>query len=307
MNKPIKVILLLVFALMAVGAVLWFIETQVSPPDEVPESEQDALLAHVQTKAREYNTQSLDDLDSLYTLLKVEHDRLARFEADSAISADVALRNRISVDSAYTERVTLDIAKVFAGSTWSASDIKRVRNLINRVETLTLPDGTLPSVIANNERLSKQKSILSDYEAAMAISTSYQGEATDEAKFAKADELRNRGNLSNNAQIMNKLNNLRQAVMKSHYESIRLSIKSIPRPPQCYLMTSDKYDKLLESVENKINGYAKADYYNIKRQDKDNLWTLYTDQTRGVETKYFPDVKKKSTNDEQNDNYVRKL
>jgi len=267
MNKPIKIILIIAAVILAIGAVLIFMKTVVSPPQDLRFNNQyEIQLKHDLDSFRQGETANLE---SDFTKLA---DRCHRFKDEAVIEDKVFDEQYNGIIGAYVPKFSQYCFTQFQKSVWKESELKWMEGRISQLRALTLEDGSrriMDNYRESDEQFAKILSIIGKYREAKALSykTSYAGLEEAISRISKANQFKKDEYLRNNASLVYALNILPSRLESSHYASLRAKVKSLAN----YYNHSEKsYDAMSYNVLKAMTEYennASSVYGKVRNTD----------------------------------------
>ena len=289
MKNTSKVILLILGCIIAVGAILLFAKTRVSPPTEIEyvDNFPNVLSQH----CLEIDTVSGFDNSRLsYLALS---DKINRFLLEEKISTDVADLNRKHIAEIYGNRLVDKCYNILRGNIWPETDIKEATELMEELSNARLSNDSpaaTPLFFSNVENFNKT---IRNYRDALALNRkayySPSNTTYGDDIIKQAQKYKNMQYLSNNTNLVAVLNKIPGKVADSHYAHIQRLISNLSNYVYNY---EDKDDFLsaYESIQAEIDKYIKkASVYgisNMKDSDGNNI-RLQSGKIRQEGLNYF--------------------
>lgn len=186
MNKTvIKISMLVVAMLVAVGGVLLFVKTIVSPPEAAQTTDQFTTAVEADIKGIGTNNASVMDPSQSFAII----DEITLFLKEHLI--DKSERDKLVTDYAdkYTPAFIDYCDGKFKGANWSAADHKQMLDRIASLSALSIQNGTKMAVADDDLKdLSRIKSTINTYNAAVVASHAggFSGVAGARAAIANA-------------------------------------------------------------------------------------------------------------------------
>jgi hypothetical protein len=252
MNKSVKILLLVVAVIIAIGGVLLFMKTIVSPPQDMKFNNQYEIALN--QKIESFRKVNPDSLESEFATLT---DLAHRFKAESNIDEKL-------FDKAYTEIIGIYSPKFaqycigqFQKSTWNDGEHKWMEDRIAQIRKLTV-DGGSRRIMDNYTELDGKFTIIlntiSKYREAKALSnrTGYSGLGEARSRISKANQYKQDDYLKKNAALMKALNSLPRRLEASHYAYLRAKVNTLAN---YYSYSADSYDTMSDNVHAAIKEY----------------------------------------------------
>lgn len=257
MKTSVKIILLVVFCIAAIGGVLVFAKTQVTPPSNLDPVDQYALLLDKQTK----------DIDTIsgYQDCKTEYlaldDKIKRFCAENVLSPESADKYSQKITNSYGKKLSDYGFGLFQQSVWNYENISNMLSMVDGLNARKLNNGE-PAV--NDEfksAASKLHSIDNEYREALRLSksTAFTSLGDASSKISRARTFASKEYLKNNSALVSALNALPGNLAKGHFNYVSGLVNSLGG---YYNVSKDYYtNTLIPRVDNAINEYKKATVY----------------------------------------------
>lgn len=252
MNKPIKIILLAVAILLAIGGVMVYYKTLVSPPCELKFRNQ--YVCSAKKDIADIKSANSDTaLDSVFVTITHELD----FQySNSCLSADE--KNDLLNDFAdqYTWVYVHFCNSKFSRSIWNEKELQHIYSQVSKL--LALKDTYDKSVIQGNNKssLNEVSAIVGNYFAAkrVAMVNGYYGWPSAKQKIAEARKFANMYPLNNCTKLVSSLNSVPSRLDQTHYEYLESQVEQL----QYYdSYSGDDYRRLVYNVSDKLEDYKK--------------------------------------------------
>ena len=245
MNKSIKILLLVVAVIIAIGGVLLFMKTIISPPQDLEFKNQFEIA--INQKIDDFSNVDSDDLESEFEILT---DLAHRFKEESNIDQKLFDKEYSEIIGVYSPKFAQYCFGQFKKSVWDDRDLKWMGDRIAQLRQLTVEDGThkiMDNYPETDGRFSSIIMVIDNYRDAKALSnqTSYSGLENARARIRKANQYREDTYLMNNAALMNALYSLPDRLEASHYASLRAKVNTLANY-QNY--TEENYENLSDNV-----------------------------------------------------------
>lgn len=262
MNNSLVKSLILAFAIAAaVGGVLFFIQTVVSPPQDIKMA--DVHASDLQQFSSSYNPDSLG-LTEAEKMFDVIVDRASIYKADSFVDEktyDDAVAN--SAEKFTASFVKWAMSK-FEQSVWMHSDHIVMTKLINKLRNVTVAQGSKKALESNSlASLTKIESIIGEYGNAWKVAkqTSFSNYDDAYAKRKNAESLAKKEDLKNCASLVNALNSVGEKLEKSSYYQLKKRVDNLQ-----YLYSfgsKGSYDNESSRVYDLIQGFEKTQAFGV--------------------------------------------
>lgn len=258
MNKPIKIILLVVAILLAVGGVMAYYKTIVSPPGKLEFSNQYVNAAKKDiSKVKSTNT----DIALDTTFIGITHE--LDFLLYNSFLSDQE-RNEL-MESFATQYVPTYVSfcnSKFNKSVWNEGELQKINARISELQALKTTDQKIIIQGDANAPLNKiHNVIVAYYEAKKVASASgYNGIQAAKQKIATAKKYASMSPINNCSDLVSRLNSVSSRLEQAHYSYLAGQVERL-RPYYNYSQT--EYDKIALSISEKIDEYknnAKSTY-----------------------------------------------
>lgn len=260
---------------MAVGGVLFFIQTVVSPPENI--KTEDVHTADIQKFSNSYNPDTLE-LKEAEKLFDVIADRATLYREDSLIdqkSCDNAISS--SAEKFSAAFVKWSMSK-FEQSIWSHSDHVVMTKIIYKLRNVTIAQGSKKALESTSLAvLTKIESIISEYGNAwnVAKQTSFNNYNDAYSKRKNAESLATKEYLKNCVRLVNALNSVGQKLELSCYYQLKRRIDNLQNlysfgTKSAYDNESSKvYDLIQEFEKTKVFGVSTSAHAQSLKNSQD--------------------------------------
>lgn len=254
MNKSVKILLLVVAVIIAIGGVLLFMKTIVSPPQDLEFKNQYELALN--QKVEEFKKVDSDNLEREFATLT---DLAHRFKAESTIDENFFDKEYAEIIGVYSPKFTQYCFGQFQKSVWDESEHKWMEERIAQLRKLTVEDGSrkiMDNYAESDGRFSIILKTIGKYREAKALSnrTGYSGLSEARSRISKANQYKQDDYLKNNAALIKALNSLPSRLEASHYASLRAKVNTLAN---YYSYSADSYDVLSDNVVAALKEYKK--------------------------------------------------
>lgn len=253
MNKSIKITLLLLAIIGAVGGVMAYYRTIVSPPGKLAFKNQ-YIISNKEDIAKVKASTTDASIDSIYVAVTHELDfqlsnkNLTNQERDELLESFVTQYVPVFVSSCNSK---------FSQSYWDESNLKHINNKIAELRDLVSTDR---KVIIQGEMQTSLNNIhnviINYYEAKrVASANGYNGIQSAKQRIAEAKRYVTMSPLNNCSDLMNRLNSEPSRLEQAHYAYLANQVERL-RAYYNYSNQSD-YDNVALDVSEKIDEYKK--------------------------------------------------
>ena len=262
MNRSlIKSLILAIAIAVAVGGVLFFIQTVVSPPENI--KTEDVHTADIQKFSNSYNPDTLE-LKEAEKLFDVIADRATLYREDSLIdqkSCDNAIS--CSAKKFTTSFVKWSMSK-FGQSVWNHNDHVFMTKIIYKLRNVTIAQGTRKALETNSlVSLTKIESIIGEYGNAWkaAKQTSFINYDDAYSKRKKAETFARSEYLRNCTSLVDALNSVGEKLEKSCFYQLKGRVDNLQ---DLYSFGSkDAYDNESSHIYDMIQGFEKTQVFGV--------------------------------------------
>ena len=262
-NALVKSLILALAIAIAVGGVLFFIQTVVSPPGDIKTD--DMYTSDIQQFSNSYNPDTLG-LNNAEKMFDVIIDRAVLYKGDGFIDQNVC----DNVIAQSTEKFSSTFIKwamsKFNHSTWNSNDHVSMKRIISKLRNITIAEGSKKALESNTlGSLTKIENIISEYGAAWSATrqTSFvpwnyddaRSKRTNAEKYAKKEYLRNCANL------VNALNSVGKKLESSCYYQLTQSVNKLQY--RFSFSSKEAYDNESSRVYDLIQTFEKTNAFGV--------------------------------------------
>ena len=252
MNKSVKILLLVVAVIIAIGGVLLFMKTIVSPPQDLEFKNQFEVALN--QKIDVFKKVDSNNLEREFATLT---DLAHRFKSESNIDDKLFDKEYTEIIGVYSPKFAQYCFGQFQKSVWDESEHKWMEERIAQLRKLTVEDGSrkiMDNYAESDGRFSIILKTIGKYREAKALSnrTGYSGLSEARSRISKANQYKQDDYLKNNAALMKALNSLPSRLEASHYASLRAKVNTLAN---YYSYSADSYDALSDNVVAALKEY----------------------------------------------------
>lgn len=252
MNKSVKILLLVVAVIIAIGGVLLFMKTIVSPPKDLEFKNQFEVALN--QKIDGFKKVDSDNLEHEFATLT---DLAHRFKSESNIDDKLFDKEYTEIIGVYSPKFAQYCFGQFQKSVWDESEHKWMEERIAQLRKLTVEDGSckiMDNYAESDGRFTIILKTIGKYREAKALSnrTGYSGLGEARSRISKANQYKQDDYLKNNAALMKALNSLPSRLEASHYASLRAKVNTLAN---YYSYSADSYDALSDNVVAALKEY----------------------------------------------------
>lgn len=250
MNKPLKIVLLLAAILIAVGGVMAFYKTIVSPPGKLLFKNQYFYSDQKDiSKVMSANTDFA--LDSIFVAITHELE----FQLENSFLTDQE-RNELFESFAvkYVPTFVSACNTKFSKSVWNENVLQKIKSHIIELQSLQTTDKRIIIQGEANASLNEVHNVIMNYYDAKkaAIVSGYNGLESARNKISIAKNYASMSPLNNCSDLANRLNTVPSRLEQAHYDYLSSQVERL-RP--YYRYNQSEYDSLALSVADKLEEY----------------------------------------------------
>lgn len=252
MNKTIKIILLVVAILLAVGGVMAYYKTRVSPP-RILEFKNQYVNSDKKDITMVKSAKTDFALDSIYVAITHELDLQL---ADSFISNKEKDELLELFATQYVPTFVSVCNSKFSKSVWNEGELQKINTRISELQGLiTTENKIVVNGEANTSLNHVHNVIVAYYEAKKAASVGgYEGIQAAKQKIATAKKYALMSPINNCTDLVSRLNSVSSRLEQAHYSYLAGQVERL-RPYYNYSQT--EYDNLSLSILEKLDEYIK--------------------------------------------------
>lgn len=262
-NALVKSLILALAIAIAVGGVLFFIQTVVSPPEDIKSEEMHT--SDIQQFSKSYNPDSLQ-LGEAEKMFDVIIDRANLYKDDGFIEQKVC----DDVIAQSSEKFSATFIKwamsKFNQATWNSSDHVSMKRIINKLRNITVAQNSKKALESNTlGSLTKIESIINDYGMAWSVTRQTlfvpwnyedaQSKRINAENYAKKEYLRNCVNL------VNSLNSVGEKLESSCYRQLTQSVNKLQY--RFSFSSKEAYDNESSRVYDLIQKFEKTNAFGV--------------------------------------------
>lgn len=267
MKTPIKIVLLVVFALIAVGGVLMFLKTRVAPP--VASEDTDQFVSDLKVKVDSFS--SIKDFEASKHPYAALSDRMRRFNTENYLNDKDYDKYAQKVDTLYGRRLSSYSFAILRQAQWPEDKLNASLANMNTLNNKKLLSGE-PSLNSSLQgEFNSFKNIVAKYHQALAFSksTGFTGVSSAAAKIKQAEAYKSDPYLCNNSSLVAALNDMPRRLADAHYSYVSGKVNSLRN----YSSYSEDYyfNTLLSTVQSAINEYKNTNIYGSNKKSVSSL------------------------------------
>jgi len=251
-KTTIKAFILLVAIAIAVGGVLFFLLSIVSPPNDVKSDKVHEIDIEHAVSSYSPDSLSLSDaeseLDNLY-------DRASLFFTDSLIS-EKSFDNAVKKSSNAFAKSFIDWCHFkFGQSSWDSEDHKEMGRIISKLRKMSVAHNTQKAIESQTlSSLTEIENVISDYYTAWGITkqTAFSSLSNATDKINAAKKYATQKYLSNCSNLVSALNEVSSKLEQSHFNYLSRLVNSLSNYRS---IDKSQYMTEAQDVQNKIDEY----------------------------------------------------
>lgn len=252
MNKPIKIILLVVAILLAVAGVMAYYKTIVSPPGKLEFGNQYVNAAKKDiSKVKSANTDIA--LDTTFVGITHELDLLL---SNSLLSDQERNELMESFASLYVPTYVSSCNSKFSKSVWNECELQKINARISELQALKTTDQKIIIQGDANTSLNEVHNVIVNYyDAKRAASASgYNGLESAKQKIASARRFASMAPLHNCNDLVSRLNSVASRLGHAHYSYL---VGQVERLKDYHNYSQLDYDNMALGISEKLDEYKK--------------------------------------------------
>lgn len=225
MNKFVKIVILAVAILVAVGLVMFYIKTKVSPPARLEFSNH--YVNHVNKDIENIKFANTSwGFDSIY--IKITHE-LDFFFSNSLLSSQERDELVSNFVKEYVPTYKLFCDSKFSDSVWNEKELMGMKTRVNEIKALKTTDGKIVIQGYDEISLDRISKVIRDYYDAknIASSTKYNSINDAKEKIRKAENYANEQPINNCVELVKKLKDLPSKINSSHFEFLEKEVQKL--------------------------------------------------------------------------------
>ena len=252
MNKYVKVVVLIIAILFAVGGVMAYYKTIVSPPGRLEFKNQ-----YVNSDKSDISRVKFADtdqaLDSVFVAITHELDLQL---SDSFLTEQERDELLESFATQYVPAYVSVCKSKFRNSVWNEKELQKINSRISELQALITTDKKVVIQGEANTSLNEVHNVIVNYyEAKMAASASgYNGLQAAKQKIATARKYASMSPINNCTDLVSRLNSVSARLEQAHYSYL---VGQVERLRPYYNYSQTEYDNIALSISEKLDEYKK--------------------------------------------------
>lgn len=252
MNKSIKIILLVVAILLAVGGVMAYYKTIVSPPGKL-EFKNQYVNSDKKDISLVKSAKTDSALDSFFVAITHELDLQL---ANSFLTNQE--RNEL-LELFATQYIPVYVSACnskFSKSVWNEGELQKINTRISELQGLTTTENKVVVQGEANASLNEVHNVIvAYYEAKRAASAGgYNGIQAAKQKIATAKRYASMSPINNCTDLVSRLNSVSARLEQAHYSYL---VGQVERLRPYYNYSQTEYDNIALSISEKLDEYKK--------------------------------------------------
>ncbi|SHK80624.1 hypothetical protein [Xylanibacter ruminicola] len=252
MNKSIKIILLVVAILLAVGGVMAYYKTRVSPP-RMLEFKNQYVNSDKKDITLVKSAKTDNALDSVFVVITHELDLQL---ADSFITNKEKDELLELFATQYVPSFVSACKSKFSKSVWNEGELQNINSRISELQGLVTTEKKIVIKGEANTSLNEVHNVIvAYYEAKNVASTSgYNGLQAAKQKIATAKRFASMSPINNCTDLVLRLNSVPNRLEQAHYTYL---VSQVERLRHYYNYNQDDFDKMALDISEKLEEYKK--------------------------------------------------
>ena len=252
MNKSIKIILLVVAILLAVGCVMAYYKTIVSPPGKL-EFKNQYVNSDKKDISLVKSAKTDSALDSFFVAITHELDlQLANSFLSNQERNELLELFAIQYVSTYVSWCN----SLFDKSVWNEGELQKINSRISELQGLVSTDNKIVIQGDANASLNEVHNVIAAYYEAKRVASTggYNGLQEAKQKIATARMYASMSPINNCTDLVSRLNSVSDRLEQAHYSYLAGQVERL-RPYYNYSQT--EYDDIAISISEKLDEYKK--------------------------------------------------
>ena len=250
MNRIIKISLLAAAILMAVGWMMYFLKSSVSPPMKM-----DMSIAYLESARADVEkavkAETIGSIDSSFAAITHE---ITFLHTNQLITDDEYKTLTTEYLGQHAKKFVASCNKCFDASVWPESDLKNMLLHLQQIEQLRNNKVQVKLDDETEKSIKQIQQIVNLYHEAVevaSVSASFEGLSVARKKIAAARKYMNMKPLSNCKQLMEQLRDVASRLEKAHYQYLVSQVEGMRN------FRRTDYDQYTLSVGKKLEEYQK--------------------------------------------------
>lgn len=252
MKTIVKILLLVVAVLLAVGGVMVYQKTKVAPPMAMTFKNQYVSAAMCEIEQLD-SAKTQKELDYAYASIL---NRLKIQQENSFLDEKEIDELMKKFASQYVSTYVAYCGEAFLKSVWPEEELQGMMQRIKELRSLRTADGQSVLADDSNEKLNSTESVIRNYYAANSAAAvgGYNGVQSAKQKIGTAKKYASMSPINNCTELVNRLNSVASRLERAHYAYLAGQVEKL-RNYQNY--SEDQYEGLCDKVEKEFKDYKK--------------------------------------------------
>jgi len=255
MKTSVKILLLIVVAALAVGGVLYYMKTIVSPPQQLEYPNQ--FAAHLDSVATASGRASLEQLEAG---LDPTLDLISRFISEGALEAVDADKPMSAYVTNYAKSLNADALSMFHSRYWPHDKVMSISGRVDRLQAMTLSNGVSAAVQeeAVSNDFNRINDIIGKYLSARRIifRRGFTGISSARDDINQAQQLAQDADLQPNESLISDLNEVQSVRARAHVSYMSSLVSNLS-----YLYNFSYYDDYNRASDKALNEVVSYEQY----------------------------------------------
>lgn len=262
-NALVKSLILALAIAIAVGGVLFFIQTVVSPPEDI--KIEDSHTIDIQKYSASYKPDSLGVAEA-EKVLDAIFDRARIYQEDSFIEQKIYDEVITNSTEKFSDTFVKWSMNKFSMATWNSNDHAVMMRIINKLRAVKIDQGAKEALCSSSlASLTKIEYIINEYRQAWAATrqTSFTPWNYDDArnKRSNAESFAGKPYLSDCLNLVNALNSVGEKLEKSCYYQLTQRVNKLQY--RYSFSSKEAYDNESSRVYDLIQNFEKTNAFGI--------------------------------------------
>lgn len=287
MNKTIKIFLLFVGVVVAVGMVFAYVKTKMSPPQYMFFSNQyiKNLKADIDLITEDQNSQRLD---SLYLVITDQMDYLRREDYITQLERDKVMDEFVTPFLNVFKNNCDD--QFERSGWWDENNLRRMKARVADLKTLTINNGTKKALegepVDNLDKISSTVDAYFDAKRQAGSDGRFHGVRDARTKIEKAKQFIDMHPLNNCTVLIDKLKQLPHNIESDHYKKLAAKVRGLNHFRTNKKLTYYSYKQKVERIRAEIKEYRDNTSFYERHQRTDG-WLKQCDERLEQADRHF--------------------
>ena len=287
MNKASKITFLLVAMLMAIGAIVFYVKTIASPPDELSFSNQYSKELKEDIGKVKGNI-TAQQLDSLYSTITDALSYQLKEQLISSADRDALLDKFVS---SYIPLFLKNSNRVFGFTEWNEDELRKMKKRVIELKALRLSDGNKPvlegNVVDSIDHISKNVDLYFIAKKFAYKRYRYNGINNAQTAIQQAKTYAQTAPLSNCLSLVGKLNSVGTQIEKSHFNHLERLVDDVESYSSWSKYDENSYSNFANEVYSEIEAYKNKTPFYTSHHNTKNLSSRRSAAVKEAHYYYF--------------------